>query len=76
MKVRFIRDKEYDGFMIWQLLKSEDPMGAKNRAKLMKISDDQIEKIRRTKSLMRQKTMLEKWWKNDIGNTMSSWKKQ
>lgn len=50
MKVRFIKDKEYDGFMIWQMLKSNDPAGAKNRAKLMKISEDRFEKIRDTRN--------------------------
>jgi hypothetical protein len=50
MKVKFIRDKEYDGFMIWQMLKSDDPSGAKNRAKLMRISEEQLKKIYGTKS--------------------------
>jgi len=36
--------------MIWQMLKSDDPSGAKNRAKLMRISEELLEKMCDAKS--------------------------
>jgi hypothetical protein len=50
MKARFVQNKEYDGFMIWQMLKADDPSGVKNRAKSMGISEEQFERIRSAKS--------------------------
>ncbi|OGC51594.1 hypothetical protein A2982_01280 [candidate division WWE3 bacterium RIFCSPLOWO2_01_FULL_39_13] len=45
MKVSYIKDFEYDTYMIWIMLSQEDPSGVENRAKSMGISKENLRKI-------------------------------
>ncbi len=45
MKTIFTKDIEYDSFMIWIILRQDDPSGAKNRAKSMGIDEETLNKI-------------------------------
>lgn len=44
-RVRFIRDMEYDAFMIWVMLRSDDPAGVRWRATTMGITSWQLNRI-------------------------------
>jgi len=45
MKVKYVKDFEYDTFMIWIMLSQEDPSGVRNRAKSMGVSEGELKKI-------------------------------
>ncbi|OGC51762.1 hypothetical protein A2982_00570 [candidate division WWE3 bacterium RIFCSPLOWO2_01_FULL_39_13] len=45
MKVKYVKDFEYDAFMIWIMLSDDDPSGVKNRAKSMGISKTELKRI-------------------------------
>ena len=45
MKVTFVKDMDYDAYMIWIMLSSPDPAGNENRAKSMGINKDDFLKI-------------------------------
>lgn len=45
MKVKFVKDIEYDSYVIWVMLHGEDPYGAENRAKSMGINKKLFESI-------------------------------
>ena len=45
MKVKFVKDKRYDAFMIWAMLSSNDPAGVGSRAKSMGIASKALEEI-------------------------------
>ena len=42
MQVNYIKDFEYDAFMIWMMLGFDDPSGVENRAKSMGVSSDDL----------------------------------
>jgi len=50
MKVKYIKDKNYDAFMIWAMLSSNDPAGVKSRAKSMKITGQVLDRIIKAES--------------------------
>ena len=45
MKVKYIKDIEYDAFMIWIMLSGSDPAGTEDRAKSMDIDKEAYLKI-------------------------------
>jgi hypothetical protein len=50
--VRFITDKEYDKHLIWSMLHSDDPSGARDRAKSMGIPEEQLGRLCGTMSYL------------------------
>jgi len=45
MHVKYIKDFEYDIFMIWMMLGGDNPSGVENRAKSMGVSSDDLKKV-------------------------------
>jgi len=60
MKTTYIKDLEYDAFMIWVMLRGKDPSGVKKRAERMKIDKELLNSISGTKSYEEVKDLLEK----------------
>ena len=45
MKVTYIKDKEYDAWLVWVMLSTPDPSGNENRANSMGINEEAFKKI-------------------------------
>lgn len=45
MQVKYVKDKDYDTYMIWAMLKSNDPAGVLNRAKTMGLNKNIVNKV-------------------------------
>lgn len=65
MKTIFIKDLEYDAFLIWVMLKEEDPSGVANRAKIMGIDSDFLARIRGVKNYNEVKNLIEGFVKKE-----------
>jgi len=60
MQVHYIKDFEYDTFMIWMMLGFDDPSGVENRAKSMGINVADLKKISSVEDYKDIKDFLEK----------------
>ena len=59
MKVKYIKDKKYDGRVIWKMLKMNDPAGRWNRAKDMGISKEEVVKILEKENFSEARELIE-----------------
>lgn len=59
MKVKYIKDFEYDTLMIWMMLSQDDPSGVENRAKSMGVSATELSKIYGVEDYQEVKSFLE-----------------
>ncbi len=59
MKVTYIKDFEYDTFMIWVMLSQDDPSGIENRAKSMGIGLEDLKRVYEAGDYQNIKTFLE-----------------
>ncbi len=61
MKVKYIKDLDYDSFMIWAILSSSDPSGVENRVKSMGISGNVLKRIQAVEEYEDIKKSLDKY---------------
>jgi hypothetical protein len=60
MRTIFVKDPDYDGFVIWLMLHRDDPSGAKHRSKKMGIDEQTLKQIYGTKTYNEVKTLIKK----------------
>jgi len=60
MRTVFIKDPDYDGFVVWAILHRDDPSGSKNRSKRMGIDEQTLKKIYGTKTYDEVETLIKK----------------
>jgi len=64
MHTLFVKDPNYDGFVIWVMLHRDDPSGSKNRSKRMGIDEQILKQIYGTKAYSEVEVLIKKLIQN------------